>query len=597
MTQQITESATDPDAPRTPGPARRPSFEPRRLAFALRRPLATLPWVVCAVALLLPVVGFLLVALSPRAVGQGGSWFTLDNFRQVLSGWTAQALLDSLLVGIGAAVLATAVATALAWATERTTLRGRALWRLLLWALLLAPSYLESLGWSWLVEPQGVLARLLGHNPTALYSVVFGPVGVVWVLASRGVPFAYLAVAGLIRNMGREFEDAARTHGASRLATVRVVLPILGPGLWAGLAIVFAESISDYGVAGTLAAQAHFPIATFAMEQSIATFPAQFGPASAMGWLLLLLVALALYVQRRSLRGRSFAVLSGRTRPAVRSRLTPLRQALGLTGAIGFFGLALGVPAFGAAAAALLPSDGRVSLSTLTLAHFSAVLHSGELTGPLGYSAALAALAACAATVLGAVAGRALARGGDGRSARALDMLLITAIALPSTLLACGYIFAFNLPLASDLGFNLYGTSSLLFLGYLAGVVPTSARLLSGTLGQVNGSLSEAARVHGRRPAAAWTGSVLPLVAGGLVWSWLIAFCGTLLELPVSQLLAPPGQEPLSVAITKHLAGYDLGGGAAMTDLVVLGALAVVALALLLLRRLNPAAHRLEALT
>ncbi len=580
-------------APRPPGVAGEAAGP--GAARRLRDVVRVLPWLLFAAVLLVPVAGFLLVAVAPRLFGQGTSWFTLDAFRQVLTGWNARALLDTCLVGVGAAGLATAVATALAWLTERTTVPGRGLWRLLLWALLLTPSYLESLGWTWLVEPQGVLAQLLGHDPAFLRGLVFGPLGVIWVLASRGVPFAFLAVSALIRGMGREFEDAARTHGAGRLATARLLLPILAPGLWAGFAIVFAESISDYGVAATLAAQGNFPLATGAMEQSISTFPAQFQPASAMGWLLLVLVALALVAQRRSMRGRSFAVLSGRTRPAARTRLPRVGGLLALGGITGFFVVALGVPAFGAGAASLLPSAGKVSAASLGLDNFRHVLRSGELTAALGYSARLAAITACAAVVFGAVAGRALARSGGGRAGRLLDLLLLAAVALPSVLLASGYIFTYNLPLASRLGVDLYGTTTLLVLGYLAGALPSAARLLSGSLGQVSDGLLWAARVHGRPAAAAWRGAVLPLVAGSLVWTWLIAFCGTLLELPVSQLLAPPGDEPLSVAITRQLQGYDLGAGAAMTVLVVAGALVLIALALGLLRLALPAAHRLEA--
>ena len=592
-----TTTGSRPRVPAAAGTAA-PVRKPRPLGRAsarLRGTARVLPWVLFAAVLLLPVGGFLLVAFTPRLFGQGGSWFTLSAFGQVMSGWTARAMLDTCLVGVGAAAVATVVATVLAWITERTDLAGRGLWRLLLWALLLAPSYLESLGWTWLVEPQGVLSRLLGQDPAALRGVVFGPAGVVWVLASRGVPFAYLAVSALIRGMGREFEDAARTHGASRAATFRLLLPILAPALWAGFAIVFAESISDYGVAATLAAQANFPLVTGAMEESISTFPAQFQLASAMGWLLLGLVALALLAQRHSMRGRSFTVLSGRTRPAVRTRLSVRGQIGALSAVGGFFALAVGVPAFGAAAAALLPSGGKVTLGGLTLANFRHVLHTGELLSALSYSARLSVITATAAVVLGAVAGRALARRGNGAAGRILDLLLLAAIALPSVLLASGYIFTYNLPLASDLGINLYGTSTLLVLGYLAGALPSSARLLSGSLGQVSDSLLWAARVHGRPAAPAWTGAVLPLVAGSLLWTWLIAFCGTLLELPVSQLLAPPGDEPLSVAITRQLQGYNVGAGAAMTVLVVAAALALIAVALGALRLLLPAAHRLEA--
>jgi iron(III) transport system permease protein len=373
------------------------------------------------------------------------------------------------------------------------------------------------------------------------------------------------------------------------------VLPILAPGLWAALAIVFAESISDFGVAATLASQGSFPLLTGAMEQAIGTFPADFPLASAMGWLLLTLVAVALLAQRRSMRGHSFQTLSGRTRPARRTRLGAVRQLAALTGVGGFFVLALGVPAFGAAAASMLPTAGRVTAGSLGFGNFAKVLHSTEMISALGYSARLAAITACAAVVLGAVAGRMLARRGSGGAGRLLDLLLLAAIALPSVLLASGYIFTYNLPIASSLGVDLYGTTTLLVLGYLAGALPSAARLLSGSLGQVSDQLLWAARTHGRAAVPAWGGTVLPLVAGSLVWAWLIAFCGTLLELPVSQLLAPPGQEPLSVAITHQLQGYDLGAGAAMTVLVVGATVVLIALTLGALRLLLPAARRMEA--
>jgi iron(III) transport system permease protein len=61
-----------------------------------------------------------------------------------------------------------------------------------------------------------------------------------------------------------------------------------------------------------------------------------------------------------------------------------------------------------------------------------------------------------------------------------------------------------------------------------------------------------------------------------------------MLELPISQILSPPGDVPLSVAITKHLEGYDFGGGGAMTVLAVLSALVVIGVTLTLARWFVP---------
>ena len=49
------------------------------------------------------------------------------------------------------------------------------------------------------------------------------------------------------------------------------------------LAIVFAESVSDFGVAATLANDAHFPVATYTLYNSVEAFPIQFPVAAAVG--------------------------------------------------------------------------------------------------------------------------------------------------------------------------------------------------------------------------------------------------------------------------------------------------------------------------
>ena len=148
-----------------------------------------------------------------------------------------------------------------------------------------------------------------------------GPFGVVLLLGLRCVPFTYLAITAALAGLGQEFEDAARVHGAAALQAIRLVAPILAPAIRSALAIGFAESVSDFGVASTLAYSSHFPLATYQLYAAINGFPPSFPAAAAMGWLLVASVAVPLALQARALRGRSYAVLSGRTRQAVRREL------------------------------------------------------------------------------------------------------------------------------------------------------------------------------------------------------------------------------------------------------------------------------------
>jgi iron(III) transport system permease protein len=549
-------------------------------------------WLVIVAILVLPIVLFLLVAFSPHLLGQGSAWFTLQGFRDAFAGTLLRGTLNSLVVGVAAAALATALGAGVAWSVLRTNVVGRRWWAASMFALLLAPSYLIALGWERLLEPAGVL-DVMGVPATGLRNLFYGPVGVIVVLSVKGVPFAYLALSGALRGLGEEFEAAARVHGGGRAAAGRIVLALLAPACWSAFAIVFAESVSDFGVAATLANDAHYPVATFTLYNAIDSFPVQFPVAASVGWVLMGMAGLALLAQTRALRGRSYRVLGGRSRPARRHTLSPPTQVVSIAALLGLSVIGLGVPSFGALSASVIDGLGSLLGShRLTLSNYTRVLQSPALRDPLLFSAELAFLTATLTAVLGVIAARLLSARGTRITGRILDLLLLTAVALPGIVFAAGYIFTYNLPLTNRLGVHLYGTSTLLLLGYLATALPATSRVLLGSVSQVQESLREAGRVHGAGMVGSWLRTVLPLLARPILAAWVLTFAATLLELPVSQLLYPPGKPPVSVGITKALANYDYGGGTAMEVLAILFALLVVAVAWALFRVLTPAGWR-----
>ncbi len=549
-------------------------------------------WLLIVAILVVPILLFLAVAFSPALLAQGPEWFTLSAFAQALDGQLLVAFLDSTVVGVVTAVLSAAIAFWLAWVVMRTDLVGRRIWTGVAFALLLTPSYLIALGWERLLEPNGVL-ELIGIPADGARSVMYGPVGIVVVLTVKGIPFAFLAISNTLRGLGHEFEDAVRVHGGGRVAALRIVVALLSPGVWAALAIVFAESISDFGVASTLANDSHFLVATYSLYMAVDSFPVHFPVAAAISWVLLVLIVLALLAQNAALKGRSFRVLSGRSKPVLSQRLSPAVTAITWLCFLVFLLLALGVPAFGAVSASLI--DGLGSLAGThqwDLSNYLRVLSSPQLGDPLVYSAILAAITATAGVALAVACARVLAARGSTLPGRVLDFILLAAVALPGIVFAAGYIFAYNLPLWGALHLQIYGTTTLLLLAYLATALPSTTRVLVGTMSQIQESMLEASRVHGRGPLRAWLSIVIPVVARPLLSAWLLTFAATLLELPVSQLLSPPGSQPVSVGIEAALAKYDYGGGTAMEVLAVLFALVVVGIGFGAFRLFAPAGWR-----
>jgi iron(III) transport system permease protein len=550
-------------------------------------------WLLLAAFILAPCACFLLLAVSPRlfdqgSQGTGGQWFTLTYLHQALTGTTAVAVVNSLWVSAGAAAFGVAAGFPIAWLALRTTLPGRRLVPPLMWLVLLLPSWLPALGWERLVQPGGVMYRI-GLDWPWMTHAIMGPFGVVLLLGLRCVPFSYLAISAALAGLGQEFEDAARVHGASRAAAMRLIVPILAPAIASALAIGFAESISDFGVAATLAYNSGFSLATYQLYAAIGNFPPSFPLAAGMAWLLVAAVAIPLALQARALRGRSYTILSGRTRQAVRRQLST-RGAIAAGSVVAlFFLVAIGIPGFGAVSGSLLADYG--GSFSFTLVNYRALFAQAGLIGPLERSLFYGALTATITVTLGFIAARLLARRRT-RATGALDFLLLASVALPGVVFGAGYIFAYNLPVMSRLGINLYQTVTLLIIAYSASSLPTNARVLVGAVSQLQPSLKDAARAHGAGPVTAWARGVLPAVSRPIVMAWLYTFCGVFLELPLSQLLYAPGSPPASIAIEDNLSNYHFGVGMAQAVLAVAIAFTAVGLVLGGYRLLAPAGWR-----
>ncbi len=562
----------------------------RELWYSLRSKISpvTAFWFLIICILVLPIILFLSVAFSPKLLDQGPQWFTFNSFKPVFSSIFLVSIIHSLILGVISAFAAVTIALLVAWVVLRTNSPARKMWNGCIFALLLAPSYLIALGWERIFERGGVL-NIFHIDLPVVRNLLYGPVGIAAILTFKGIPFAYLVISNAMRGLGEEFEQAVRVHGGNRFEAFKTMATLLLPAIWSGVAIVFAESISDFGVASQLSSPGRFSVATFSLYRAIESIPVLFPVCAAVSVVLLLLVVLALLAQSRALRGRSFRVLSGRSKPITRIQLSRFGQLSTSVGIIFLLIITLGVPIFGAMSASVIRGLGSLlSNYSLTFDNYTRVFKSPLLRDPLFFSAKCALITASVAIILAAISSRMLISTKNSTSKKLLDFFLLAAVGLPGIVFAAGYIFAYNLPIAQKFGFHLYGTVALLVLAYIATALPTTTRSLVGNMNQFQESLSEACRVHGSGAVKTWLSVVMPLIARPLMMAWLLTYCGTLLELPVSQLLYPPNHAPLAVGIDRTLGNFDFGGGTAMEVLAIFSALIVVAIVLSLFEIFAP---------
>jgi putative spermidine/putrescine transport system permease protein len=206
----------------------------------------------------------------------------------------------------------------------------------------------------------------------------------------------------------------------------------------------------------------------------------------------------------------------------------------------------------------------------VSLRWFQKFFASRDFMSAIRLSLTVAALVAGIATVMGATAALALARG-RLPGARLLTATLLSPLVLPAILTGLAL---FQLYVLVDVGRPLWG----LVAGHVVVTVPYVVRTTLAVLHNFDRGLEEAARNLGASPARTFFEVTLPLIRPGVLAGGLFAFIVSFDQFPVSLFLVSPGQETLPITLFNYLK-YDLDGTIAAASMVsILLSVAVVLL-------------------
>ncbi len=193
----------------------------RRVATGSHSILATIVLAALIVFFVVPLLYLVSVSLMGRnETGQGvllpadPQW---SNWAEVITGSDLlHGIANSLIAGIGGAVLTVVIAVPGAWAIVRYRTGGAALSGTLMSPWLLPPIVA--------VVPLFTLLRVLGLNNTLL--------GLTLVYALVNVPVAIWLLEGFLRKLPVEIEEAARIDGAGSFRILfSVVAPLIAPAI------------------------------------------------------------------------------------------------------------------------------------------------------------------------------------------------------------------------------------------------------------------------------------------------------------------------------------------------------------------------------
>lgn len=163
-----------------------------------------------------------------------------------------------------------------------------------MWINLLLRTY----GWITLLGRNGVLNRFLATMGAEPLGIMYTPTAVILGMIYEFLPFMVIQIYNALKKVDKNLIDAALDLGAD-MKTVfkKVIFPLSLPGVYTGIIMVFIPAISTFVVSNLLGGQKVYMIGNLIDQQF--TFTGDWGFGSATAIILMLILFLALFIQRR----------------------------------------------------------------------------------------------------------------------------------------------------------------------------------------------------------------------------------------------------------------------------------------------------------
>ena len=457
----------------------------------------------------------------------------------------AEGLFNSLRIALGTSALATLIALPLAWLANRYDFPGKRLLGSLILAPMILPPFVGAIGLQQILGVYGALNSWMGWGPVDWLGRgrYFGVV----LLQALGLyPILYLNVTAALANVDPAMEEAAENLGCTGLRKFfRITLPLILPGFFAGLAIVFIWSFTELGTPLILNYTRCAPVQVFDALKEIGANPFPY----ALVFVMLSASALLYAAVKLAFGRRAYAMQSKAATAAVTARARGARGAAIAAAFAGILALAL-LPHIGVVLNSLAaPGSWYRSAwpQDLSLSNFAEALGHGMTLRGIRNSLVYSSLAVIVNLALGLAVAFVVARS-TLRARGALDALAMLPLAVPGLVMAFGYL-ALSARVSSQLWvkespfwqsvFDVRTNPTVfLVIAYAVRRLPYMTRAAAAGLQQTSVTFEEAAANLGATPWRTLRRITLPLISANLVAGALLAFAFSMLEVSDSLMLA-----------------------------------------------------------
>jgi len=183
-----------------------------------------------------------------------------------------------------------------------------------------------------------------------------------------------------------------------------------------------------------------------------------------------------------------------------------------------------------------------------TLKWYGVLFSDGEVLDAAWLSLRVAVCAATASTILGTLAGTALARFGAFRGRSLLVGMTTAPIVMPEVISGLSLLLLF-VALEQAIGWPQGMGALTITLAHVSFCMAYVTVVIQSRLAGFDESLEEAAQDLGARPAKVFWRITLPLILPAVMAGWLLAFTLSWDDLVISQFVAGPGSSTLPMVI------------------------------------------------
>jgi iron(III) transport system permease protein len=514
---------------------------------------------------MLPVLAVMASWLSMGEADGTARQILQEMAQTVLPDYLGTTLLLSALVGVGVVLVGLSCAAAV-------TLFDFAGRRFFEWALLLPlamPAYVVAYAYTDFLQFSGPFQTMV-RELTGWQGRVFPEVrnlgGAAWVFVFSLYPYVYLLARTALSERAAHLMEAARLLGAPmRRRMFEIALPLARPAVAAGTALALMETLADFGVSS------YFGIQTFtagiykawlSMDNRLA--------AAQLATMLLGLVALLLYLERRSRQKLRFAASRGARAGSMEAR------PLALTGRpLLLVWLLCGVPVL---AGFVLP----VLFMLRPLIADWSVLSWDSFLGWALNSVRLGLLSAVLAVALALALAFSVRRRPDAPTRWAVQLAGL-GYAVPGAVIVVGLLLPVGWLQAqwpeSGAGYLMTATVFGLVWAYLVRFCAVALQSVQSGYARIPVSFDESARMLGSGEWGLLKRVHWPLLRRSTAVALLLVFVDVMKELPATLVLRPFNSDTLAV-VAYQLARDERLGEAALPSLalVLVGLIPVIML-------------------